>query len=115
MGPITEPHIHGLLDVMFSSGLSTVLMETLEQISMSIPSLMPTIQDQLLYSISMVLSKSPYLGRPVQSIGKGTIINISQQVSELSGSSLIQLALQTLARFNFKVLYTLLCVNFCHG
>lgn len=70
---------------------------------------MATIQDRLLDSISMVLSKSPYLGRPAQSIGKGTIINIGQQVSELSGSSLIQLALQTLARFNFKVLYTLLC------
>lgn len=32
MGPITEPHIRGLLDVMYSSGLSTVLVETLEQI-----------------------------------------------------------------------------------
>lgn len=67
---------------------------------------MPTIQDRLLDSISMVLSKSPYLGRSAQSIGKGTIINIGQQVSELSGSALIQLALQTLARFNFKVLYS---------
>jgi len=34
MGPTTEPHIRGLLDVMFSAGLSTVLVETLEQISM---------------------------------------------------------------------------------
>lgn len=102
MGPTTEPHIRGLLDVMFSAGLSTVLVETLEQISMSIPSLMPTIQDRLLDSISMVLSKSPYLGRPAQSIGRGTNIIVVPQVSELSGSALIQLALQTLARFNFK-------------
>ncbi|GAU24847.1 hypothetical protein TSUD_115700 [Trifolium subterraneum] len=102
MGTTTEPHIRGLLDVMFSAGLSTVLVETLEKISTSIPSLMPTIQDRLLDSISMVLSKSPYLGRPAQSVGKGTIINVTQQVSELSGSALIQLALQTLARFNFK-------------
>jgi FKBP12-rapamycin complex-associated protein len=63
---------------------------------------MPTIQDRLLDSISMVLSKSPYLGRPAQSVGRGTIITVTQQVSELSGSALIQLALQTLARFNFK-------------
>jgi hypothetical protein len=67
---------------------------------------MPNIQDRLLDSISMVLSKSPYLGRPAQSVGRGTIITVTQQVSELSGSALIQLALQTLARFNFKVLYT---------
>ncbi|WJX59954.1 non-specific serine/threonine protein kinase [Trifolium repens] len=102
MGTTTEPHIRGLLDVMFSAGLSTVLVETLEKISMSIPSLMPNIQDRLLDSISMVLSKSPYLGRPAQSVGRGTIITVTQQVSELSGSALIQLALQTLARFNFK-------------
>lgn len=30
-------------------------------------------------------------------------MNIPQQVSDLNGSALVQLALQTLARFNFKV------------
>ncbi|KAJ1381615.1 Tetratricopeptide-like helical domain superfamily [Sesbania bispinosa] len=103
MGLAMEPHVRGLLDIMFSTGLSTVLVEALEQISTSIPSLLPTIQDRLLDSISMVLSKSHYhLGRPVQSMGRGAIINVPQQVSELSGSALVQLALQTLARFNFK-------------
>ncbi|KAL2594767.1 hypothetical protein AAZX31_11G002600 [Glycine max] len=103
MGSAMEPHVRGLLDIMFSTGLSTVLVEALEQISTSIPSLLPTIQDRLLDSISMVLSKSHYhLGRPAQSVGRGTIINVPQQVSELNGSALIQLALQTLARFNFK-------------
>lgn len=67
--------------------------------------MLPTIQDRLLDSISMVLSKSHYHpGRPAPSMGRGTIMNVPQQVSELSGSALIQLALQTLARFNFKVL-----------
>ncbi|XP_061354471.1 serine/threonine-protein kinase TOR isoform X2 [Gastrolobium bilobum] len=103
MGPVMEPHVRGLLDIMFSTGLSTVLVEALEQISTSIPSLLPTIQDRLLDSISMVLSKSHYhLGRPAQSIGRGTMMNVPQQVSELSGSALIQLALQTLGSFNFK-------------
>ncbi|KAL2349528.1 hypothetical protein Fmac_003528 [Flemingia macrophylla] len=103
MGPAMEPHVRGLLDIMFSTGLSTVLVEALEQISTSIPPLLPTIQDRLLDSISMVLSKSHYqLGRPAQSVGRGTIINVPQQVSELNGSALVQLALQTLARFNFK-------------
>ncbi|KAK4259382.1 hypothetical protein QN277_005720 [Acacia crassicarpa] len=103
MGPTMEPHVRRLLDIMFSAGLSTVLVESLEQISNSIPSLLPTIQDRLLDSISMVLSKSHYtLGKPAASMGRGTMVNAPQQVSELSGPALVQLALQTLARFNFK-------------
>ncbi|KAI4295808.1 hypothetical protein L6164_035812 [Bauhinia variegata] len=103
MGPAMEPYVRGLLDIMFSAGLSTVLVETLEQISSSIPSLLPTIQERLLDCISMVLSKSHYpLGRPAVGMGRGTVMNATQQVSELSGSALVQLALQTLARFNFK-------------
>lgn len=127
-----EPYVRSLLDIMFSAGLSTVLVESLEQIStryivcnvlfifsgsienllhfciicyhFSIPSLLPTIQDRLLDSISMVLSKSHYpLGRPAASMSRGTVVNVPQQVSELSGPALVQLALQTLARFNFKV------------
>ncbi|KAI9108059.1 hypothetical protein K1719_020932 [Acacia pycnantha] len=103
MGPAMEPHVRSLLDIMFSAGLSTVLVESLEQISNSIPSLLPIIQDRLLYSISLVLSKSHYpLWRPAASMGRGTMVNAPQQVSELSGPALVQLALQTLARFNFK-------------
>lgn len=103
MGSAMEPHVRGLLDIMFSTGLSMVLVEALEQISTSIPSLLPTIQDRLLDSISMVLSKSHYHpGRSSQSMGRGTTVNTPQQVSELNGSALIQLALQTLAHFNFK-------------
>jgi len=33
MGSAMEPHVRGLLDIMFSTGLSTVLVEALEQIS----------------------------------------------------------------------------------
>lgn len=39
-------------------------------------------------------------------MGRAATINAPQQFSELSGSALMQVALQTLARFNFKVLYT---------
>ncbi|XP_057450319.1 serine/threonine-protein kinase TOR isoform X2 [Lotus japonicus] len=103
MGPAMESHVRGLLDIMFSTGLSTVLVDTLEQISISIPSLLPTIQDRLLDNISMILSKSHYnLGRLTQSMGRAATINAPQQFSELSGSALMQVALQTLARFNFK-------------
>ncbi|XP_034226738.1 serine/threonine-protein kinase TOR isoform X3 [Prunus dulcis] len=103
MGPAMEPHVCGLLDVMFSAGLSPTLVEALEQITTSIPSLLPTIQHRLLDCISVVLSKSHHpQGRSAVGMGRGNLINMPQQVSDLSGSALVQLALQTLARFNFK-------------
>ncbi|KAG2704801.1 hypothetical protein I3760_05G022000 [Carya illinoinensis] len=103
MGPVMEPHVRGLLDVMFSAGLSSTLVEALEQITVSIPPLLPTIQDRLLGCISVVLSKSHYLqGRHAVGIGRGNVMNIPQQASDLTGSALVPLALQTLACFNFK-------------
>ncbi|KAK1436478.1 hypothetical protein QVD17_02258 [Tagetes erecta] len=103
MGPAMETHVRSLLDAMFSAGLSSVLVESLEQITISIPSLLPTIQDRLLESISTVLSKSQ--NAHTRTSGTPSRVNTAnnmQQVSELSGSALEQLALQTLARFNFK-------------
>lgn len=71
----------------------------------SIPSMLPTIQVRLLRCISNVLSKShPPQARPTVPMVRGNMMNTSQQLSEFSGSALVQLALQTLARFNFKVL-----------
>ncbi|XP_047266466.1 serine/threonine-protein kinase TOR [Capsicum annuum] len=64
MGPTMEPHVRGLLDSMFSSGLS--------------------------------------LPRQSASVSRGHITTVTPQVPELSGSALVQLALRTLARFNFK-------------
>ncbi|KAL5705931.1 non-specific serine/threonine protein kinase [Ranunculus cassubicifolius] len=104
MGLIMEPHIRGLLDSMFAAGLSPTLVETLEQVTTSLPSLLPTIQDRLLDSISLVLAKSPFPhSRSGLSVGRVNSISNPQQVSELSGSVLVQVALQTLSCFNFKV------------
>ena len=70
----------------------------------SIPSLLSTIQDRLLDCISVVLSRSHYAqARPSFAMSRGNMTNATQQVTELSDSALVQLALQTLARFNFKV------------
>lgn len=103
MGPAMETYVCSLLDAMFSAGLSSVLVESLEQITISIPSLLPTIQDRLLESISVVLSKSQNSHTGASATpSRGTVANNTQQMSELSGSALEQLALQTLARFNFK-------------
>ncbi|PHT28666.1 hypothetical protein CQW23_31722 [Capsicum baccatum] len=66
MGPTMEPHVRGLLDSMFSFGLSLTLVEALEQITESIPPLLPTIQNRLLKYISAILSRS-YHSMPRQS------------------------------------------------
>ncbi|XP_020699146.1 serine/threonine-protein kinase TOR isoform X1 [Dendrobium catenatum] len=103
MGPAMEPHIRGLLDSMFSSGLSPTLIDALEQISLSLPSLLPTIQERLLDCISMALSKRPYpQSKPGVIASRANTANNLQQFSDISGSILVQLALRTLAHFNFK-------------
>ncbi|KAH7665067.1 Non-specific serine/threonine protein kinase protein [Dioscorea alata] len=103
MGSAMEPHVRGLLDSMFSSGLSSTLVEALEDITVSIPSLLPTIQERLLDSISIALSKTPYpQTKPGAAVNRANAPNNTQQCSDISGSGLVQLALQTLAHFNFK-------------
>lgn len=103
MGPAMEPHVRGLLDSMFSAGLSPTLIEALEQITLSIPSLLPTIQERLLDCISMALSKNPYLqAKPGVSGFRTNTMNNTQQVLDISGSALVLLALKSLAHFNFK-------------
>ena len=135
MGHAMEPHVRGLLDSMFSAGLSPVLIEALEQItirchfvfcsfecmfilvfgiiiyvSSSIPSLLPTIQERLLDCISVALSKSPHpQAKPGVSTTRTNTTNAAQQVSDISGSVLVQLALRTLAHFNFKVCF---CISY---
>ncbi|PHT56179.1 Serine/threonine-protein kinase TOR [Capsicum baccatum] len=104
MGPTMEPHVCGLLDSMFSSGLSLNLVEALEQITESNPPLLPTIQNRLHKCISTILSRSHH-SMPRQSaasVSRGHITTVTPQVPELSGSALVQLVLRTLARFNFK-------------
>ncbi|XP_076900196.1 serine/threonine-protein kinase TOR-like [Bidens hawaiensis] len=101
MGPAMETHVLSLLDAMFSAGLSSVLVESLEQITISIPSLRPTIQDRLLESISAVLSIPHNAQTRISASPSRANVANSTQVSELSGSALEQLALQTLARFSF--------------
>ncbi|KAL8097331.1 hypothetical protein AgCh_030462 [Apium graveolens] len=103
MGPAMEPHVQSLLDSMFAAGLSFTLVEALEQITISIPSLLPAIQNRLLECISAVLSQSHH-AQAKSSITptRANVASTTQQISELSGSALVQIGLQTLAQFNFK-------------
>ncbi|KAL1534483.1 non-specific serine/threonine protein kinase [Salvia divinorum] len=103
MGPSMEPHVRSLLDAMFSAGLSSTLVEALENITGSIPSLLPTLQVRLLECISGVLSRHQQVQpRPSVALSRTSSSAATLQVSEPNGSALVQLALQTLARFNFK-------------
>ncbi|XP_047260445.1 serine/threonine-protein kinase TOR-like isoform X1 [Capsicum annuum] len=103
MGTTMEPHVRGLLDSIFSFVLSLTLVEALEQITESIPPLLPTIQNRLLEYISTILSRSHHsMPRQSASMSRGLITTVTPQISELSGSVLVQLALRTLAYFNFK-------------
>ncbi|KAM0864557.1 hypothetical protein ACQ4PT_043843 [Festuca glaucescens] len=101
MGLAMERHIRGgLLDAMFSAGLSDKLVDALESISTSIPSLLPTIQERLLDCISQALPKSST--RPGATVNRATRSSSMQQFVDSSGPVLVQLALRTLANFNFK-------------
>ncbi|XP_072960137.1 serine/threonine-protein kinase TOR [Typha angustifolia] len=103
MGSAMEPHVRGLLDSMFAAGLSDTLVKALGQISSSIPSLLQTIQERLLDCISIALSNAPFsLGKPVVAGVRANMLNNAQQFPDVNGSVLVQLALRTLAHFNFK-------------
>ncbi|KAI3853415.1 hypothetical protein MKX03_017731, partial [Papaver bracteatum] len=69
-----------------------------------IRSLLLTIQGRLLDTISVALSRTLYsYSRTDVIVSRGNVINNPNQVSQLSDSALVQLALQTLVRYNFKV------------
>lgn len=77
---------------------------TIYLLNSSIPTLLPTIQERLLDSISMVLSKSPFpQTKPGAAAVRSTVVTAPQQLACMSGAALVQLSLRTLARFNFKV------------
>ncbi|CAO2815870.1 unnamed protein product [Amaranthus hypochondriacus] len=97
-----EPDIRGLLDAMFSAGLSSQLVEALEQIGLSIPSLLPTIQGRLLECISVALSRTHHSQARPAATGRANVVNMPPKVSDVSSPAIVQLALQTLAHFNFK-------------
>ncbi|PHU26334.1 hypothetical protein BC332_04666 [Capsicum chinense] len=78
MGPTMEPHVRGLLDSMFSSVLSLTLVEALEQITESIPALLPTIQNRLLEFISTILSRSHH-SMPSQSASGHNLLEFARE------------------------------------
>uniref|UniRef100_A0A7S1SYY6 Serine/threonine-protein kinase TOR n=1 Tax=Tetraselmis chuii TaxID=63592 RepID=A0A7S1SYY6_9CHLO len=96
-GPAWRQHVEALLDPMFSTGLSEVLVESLTNVANALPELLPQIQEQLLDLISLTLARQPFkpnsrhAGHLVQALASG----------ELQGPPLTRLALQTLGDFEF--------------
>jgi FKBP12-rapamycin complex-associated protein len=92
VGELIKDHLLGLLDQMFSAGLSTTLTQALADIVEEIPSLLGHIQERLLDLISIILTRSPY-----------TVTNkiFSPPPIEYNTET-IALALHTLGTFNTK-------------
>lgn len=105
VGQALRPHMHELLDMMFSCGLSEPLRRALVDLAHYIPPLLPTIQDRLLNLLSMILSGKPF--RPPGSPQKLQITNSTARetreahASEVKVSELVTLALTTLGTFDF--------------
>ncbi|KAH7427560.1 hypothetical protein KP509_10G049200 [Ceratopteris richardii] len=104
MGPAMEKHVRGLLDAMFVCGLTPTLVKALESIVSRLPSLLSTVQERLLDSISFVLAKSSYHSAKAISAApaRSPPVPSSPQPSDLTNSELVQLALRTLTTFNLK-------------
>ncbi|WMV54645.1 hypothetical protein MTR67_048030 [Solanum verrucosum] len=103
MGPTMEPHVRGLLDLLFFAGFSVTLVDSLELLSESIPPLLPTTHNQLLEMYLSNPFKIPYpMSRQSAALSRGHLATVTPQVPKLSGSAVVQITLQTLAHFNFK-------------
>eukprot|EP00834_Sanchytrium_tribonematis_P001859 NODE_49_length_31687_cov_0.791123.p1 type:complete len:2184 gc:universal NODE_49_length_31687_cov_0.791123:15256-8705(-) len=85
-------YIPDLMGMIFSSGLSSQMRQTLSDVAVNVPSFIPVIQEKLLNLLSMVLTSHPY--RPAFLSKK-----ISNKVYEPKDPEIIILALETLSTF----------------
>jgi FKBP12-rapamycin complex-associated protein len=105
VGQALRPHMHEVLDMMFSCGLSESLCNALVDLAHYIPPLLPTIQERLLNLLSVILS-----GRPFRPPGAPNAIMANAPVreardthgSEVRDTELITLALTTMGTFDFS-------------
>ncbi|EME32349.1 serine/threonine-protein kinase ATR [Galdieria sulphuraria] len=107
-------HFHDLLDHMFAHGLSSAMVKALNSIGKKIPELLPQIQERLLDSVSLILSRgSPFGNEPAskanmrkkysRTSAKDLVSMESGSLQEFNHSSiLIERALETVANFDFR-------------
>ncbi|KAF9899171.1 phosphatidylinositol kinase- protein kinase tor1, partial [Lobosporangium transversale] len=101
VGPFMDYHVAKLLDLMFATGLSEPLIQSLTDISTYIPYSLSGIQERLLDMISLLLSRTPYRAPGAPQLRKdhargGTFITEGRNLET------VNLALQTLGSFNFS-------------
>ncbi|KAF9435486.1 phosphatidylinositol kinase- protein kinase tor1 [Entomortierella beljakovae] len=105
VGQALTKHMHELLELMFATGLTEPLRQSLTNISNCIPPLLQIIQDRLLNMLSMILSGQPYkpLGAPSTRSGvTSSPVRRDVQPAEPKDADSIILALTTLGTFNFS-------------
>jgi len=94
VGEAIAVYVSNMLDQMFCAGLSSFLTDSLTSIAQHIPSLLRAIQERLLDTISLILSKNPYNPSSSRSLNTSAIDHTDQET--------IELALRTLGEFNMK-------------
>src|SRR5690606_9206737 len=105
VGQALTRHMHELLELMFATGLSEPLRQSLVDLSHCIPQLLPMIQDRLLDMLSLILSGQTYKppGAPNSTrSNQPPSLRRETQTNEPEDTELIILALNTLGTFNFS-------------
>ncbi|GAM22047.1 hypothetical protein SAMD00019534_052220 [Acytostelium subglobosum LB1] len=108
VGPVMIQHVNAILTQMFTPGLTSVLIDALRDLTVSLPSLIPQIQKMLLSLVSQVLANKPFQepGTPSQyrkSSGtfQGVLVTYTLPNPD-SDPSVTALALKTLGSFDFS-------------
>ncbi|KAF9586443.1 phosphatidylinositol kinase- protein kinase tor1 [Lunasporangiospora selenospora] len=105
VGQALTKYMHELLELMFATGLTEPLRQSLTELSNCIPPILPNIQERLLNMLSMILSGQMYkpLGAPNSTRPGITSSPVRRDLpSEPKDLDLIILALNTLGTFNFS-------------
>jgi len=104
-----QPHMYELLDLMFSSGLNEQLTQSLAELAVHIPNMLPNIQEKLMNHISQVLDGKPFIhpGNRAASLFRNsmsmaTTPSTVQQYNDKDKGAAILLALKTLGSFNLQ-------------
>ncbi|KAJ5074525.1 serine/threonine-protein kinase mtor [Anaeramoeba ignava] len=101
---VEEIKKNNILDSMFNSGLSEILIRSLSQISRNIPDLKLEIQERVLNTLSIILSRKPYFTPKSvieSTVNTNTRLNDSLTIAIDSSTPQVILALQTLRTFDF--------------
>eukprot|EP01133_Synstelium_polycarpum_P000171 gene171-204_t len=108
VGPVMIPHMQVILPQMFSPGLTQVLTDALRDLTVSLPALIPHIQQKLLTLLSQVLANKPFSqpGAPTH-YRKSTAPFQGVSVTHMAANpdvdpAMIALALKTLGTFDLS-------------